>query len=123
MAVRNIACLPALVGAWRHAAGGIQLSASDSFPKNLRALQRPDLLPAGVAPRTINMVTIGDDLLRESSPEFGPRIDALIVYNSNPVAVAPQSAMVAQGFSRENLFTVVLEHFQTDTAAFAEEIS
>jgi anaerobic selenocysteine-containing dehydrogenase len=120
MAVRNIACLPALVGAWRHAAGGIQLSSSDSFPKDFNALQRPDLMPAQQAVRTINMSTIGDDLLREASPEFGPRIDALIVYNSNPVAIAPQSAKVAQGFAREDLFTVVLEHFQTDTADYAD---
>jgi anaerobic selenocysteine-containing dehydrogenase len=119
MAVRNIACLPALVGAWRHAAGGVQLSSSDSFPKNTAALQRSDLLPAQ-RPRTINMSTIGDDLLRETSPEFGPKIEAVIVYNSNPVAVAPESPKVAQGFAREDLFTVVLEHFQTDTADYAD---
>ncbi|WP_211445195.1 molybdopterin-containing oxidoreductase family protein [Collimonas humicola] len=121
MAVRNISCLPALVGAWRHAAGGVQLSASDSFPKNSQALQRPDFLTRqGVAPRTINMSTIGDDLLREASPEFGPKIEAVIVYNSNPVAVAPESGVVARGFAREDLFTVVLEHFQTDTADYAD---
>lgn len=118
MAVRNITCLPALVGAWRHAAGGVQLSSSDGFPKNNVALQRPDLLPN--RPRTINMSTIGDDLLRPASPAFGPQIEALVVYNSNPVAVAPESPRVAQGFSREDLFTVVLEHFQTDTADYAD---
>lgn len=118
MAVRNIACLPALVGAWRQAAGGILLSASDTFPKNNHALQRPDLLPR--QPRTINMSTIGNDLLREASPEFGPKIEALIVYNANPVAVAPESPKVAQGFARDDLFTVVLEHFQTDTADHAD---
>ncbi len=120
MAVRNIACLPALVGAWRHAAGGVQLSTSDAFPKNKAALERPDLLRHEVASRTINMSTIGDDLLRPASAEFGPRIDALIVYNSNPVAVAPESGKVMQGFAREDLFTVVLEHFQTDTADYAD---
>jgi anaerobic selenocysteine-containing dehydrogenase len=120
MAVRNIACLPALVGAWRHAAGGILLSASDTFPKNNAALQRPDLMPSGAAPRTINMSTIGDDLLRDTSPEFGPKVEAVIVYNANPVAVAPESAKVALGFAREDLFTVVLEHFQTDTADYAD---
>ena len=120
MAVRNIACLPALVGAWRDPAGGMQLSASDSFPKNFQALQRPDLRPAGQPPRTINMITVGDDLLRQTSSAFGPRIDALIVYNSNPVAVAPESSKVMEGFAREDLFTVVLEHFQTDTADYAD---
>jgi anaerobic selenocysteine-containing dehydrogenase len=120
MAVRNIACLPALVGAWRHAAGGTQLSLSDSFPKDIAALQRPDLFPAGQKQRTINMSTIGDDLLQESSDQFGPKIAALVVYNSNPVAIAPESSVVAKGFARENLFTVVLEHFQTDTADYAD---
>ena len=118
MAVRNIACLPALVGAWRHAAGGVQLSSSGTFKKNLAALQRPDLLAK--QPRTINMSTIGDDLLRPASPEFGPQVKAVIVYNSNPLAVAPDSSKVQAGFAREDLFTVVLEHFQTDTADYAD---
>jgi anaerobic selenocysteine-containing dehydrogenase len=118
-AVRLIACLPALIGAWRHRAGGVLLSNSGAFPVQRAALQRPDLL-AGRTPRSINMVTIGDDLLRPSSPEFGPAIEAMVVYNSNPVAVAPESAKVAQGFARDDLFTVVLEHFQTDTADYAD---
>lgn len=120
MAVRNIACLPALVGAWRHAAGGAQLSLSDSFPKDMAALQRTDLFPPGQKQRTINMSTIGNDLMQESSEKFGPKIEALIVYNSNPVAIAPESSVVAQGFARNDLFTVVLEHFQTDTADYAD---
>jgi anaerobic selenocysteine-containing dehydrogenase len=119
MAVRNIACLPALVGAWRHAAGGAQLSTSGSFPANRAALQRPDLLQ-GPLQRTINMNTIGDDLLRESAPDFGPKIEAVIVYNANPVAIAPDSAKVQRGFEREDLFTVVLEHFLTDSADYAD---
>jgi anaerobic selenocysteine-containing dehydrogenase len=120
-AVRAIACLPALTGAWRHRAGGVLLSSSGAFPVHWKALQRPDLLE-GRAPRTINMVTIGDDLQRAASPDFGPRIEALVVYNSNPVAVAPQSSRVAAGFAREDLFTVVLEQFQTDTADHADYI-
>ena len=118
MAVRNIACLPALVGAWRHAAGGIQLSSSGTFPLNKPAMQRPDLLT--IPSRTINMTTIGDDLLREASPDFGPKIEALIVYNANPLAIAPDSDKVMRGFLREDLFTVVLEHFQTDSADYAD---
>jgi anaerobic selenocysteine-containing dehydrogenase len=117
-AVRLIASLPALVGAWRDPAGGMLLSSSGFFPKNPN-FHRPELL-AGRTPRTINMSTIGNDLLRSTSAEFGPRIDALIVYNSNPVAVAPDSAQVVRGFSRPDLFCVVLEQFQTDTADFAD---
>jgi anaerobic selenocysteine-containing dehydrogenase len=116
-AVRLIASLPALIGAWRTRAGGVLLSSSGAFPVQRAALQRPDLL-AGRTPRSINMATIGNALLRTSSPEFGPAVEALVVYNSNPVAIAPESAKVVQGFAREDLFTVVLEHFQTDTADY-----
>lgn len=124
-ATRAIACLPALTGAWRHRAGGVLLSSSGLFPVEKAALQRPDLMRqalGGRAPRTINMSTIGDELLRPSAPEFGPRIEALVVYNSNPVAVAPESGKVVQGFAREDLFTVVLEHFMTDTADCADYV-
>ncbi|MCW5613426.1 MAG: molybdopterin oxidoreductase family protein [Rubrivivax sp.] len=121
-AVRLIALLPCLTGAWRHRAGGLLLSSSGWFLGRRRDawLQRPDLLPGGRRPRTINMSTIGDDLLREASPQFGPKIEALVVYNSNPVAVAPESGKVVAGFAREDLFTVVLEHFLTDTADHAD---
>ncbi|MFY9511314.1 MAG: molybdopterin dinucleotide binding domain-containing protein, partial [Rubrivivax sp.] len=117
-AVRLIALLPCLVGAWRQRGGGLLLSASGWF-KSARDdawLQRPDLL-AGRSPRTINMSTIGDDLLQAT-----PKIEAVIVYNSNPVAVAPESRKVVAGFRREDLFTVVLEHFMTDTADHADYV-
>ena len=119
-ATRAVACLPALIGAWRHPAGGMLLSSSGMFPVDKAALQRPDL--ENKTTRTINMVTIGDDLQKPSSAEFGPKIEALIVYNSNPVAVAPDSSQVVKGFAREDMFTVVLEHFQTDTADYADYI-
>ena len=118
-AVRLIAALPCLIGAWRQPAGGLLLSTSGLAPVDSRRLQRPDLIP-GRMPRTVNMSTIGDALLAEASADFGPRIDALVVYNTNPVAVAPESPKVVRGFSREDLFTVVLEHFQTDTADYAD---
>jgi len=121
-ATRAIVCLPALTGAWRHRAGGVLFSSSGQFPVQRAVLQRPDLIPGGATPRTINMVTIGDDLLRDTSPAFGPKVEAVVVYNSNPVAVAPDSAKVVQGFAREDLFTVVLEHFRTDTADYADYI-
>ena len=115
-AVRAIACLPALAGHWRDAAGGLLLSSSSAFEVNDAALTRPDLL-AGRAPRTINMSTIGQALAHSDPP-----IDAIVVYNSNPVAVAPQSRSVIDGFAREDLFTVVLEHFLTDTADYADYV-
>jgi anaerobic selenocysteine-containing dehydrogenase len=122
-AVRLIALLPCLTGAWRQRGGGMLLSASGWFKDFIdsAALQRPDL-SGGRRQRVINMSTIGDDLLRPASAEFGPKIEALIVYNSNPVAVAPESPKVVAGFQREDLFTVVLEHFLTDTADQADYV-
>lgn len=118
-AVRAVACLPGLIGAWRYRAGGLLLSTSGFFPTNNAALQRPDLL-AGREPRIINMSQIGDALLGQGAYEGQAPIEALVVYNSNPVAVAPDSVAVARGFAREDLFTVVLEHFQTDTVDYAD---
>ncbi len=135
MAVRTISCLPALVGAWREAAGGILLSTSGTFGINTEALQRPDLIWNN--PRTINMSAIGDALLGEQrTVKFGsqggthpvreilellePPVRAIYVYNSNPVAIAPDSRKVIAGFKREDLFTVVHEIFQTDTADYAD---
>ena len=114
MAIRNVACLPALVGAFRDAAGGLLLSTGGNFAIDHRALERADLLGAR-RPRTINMATIGHALLDRQAP-----VNAIVVYNSNPVAVAPDSSRVIRGFAREDLFTVVLEHFQTDTADYAD---
>ena len=125
-ATRAVACLPALIGAWRHRAGGLLMSSSGQFAVNHAALQRPDLRHSsalqGRMPRTLNMSTIGNELLADSSVAFGPKIEALVVYNSNPVAVAPESSKVVQGFAREDLFCVVLEHFQTDTADYADYV-
>ena len=113
-AVRAVACLPALVGAWRDPAGGALLSSSGTYPVNSPALERPDLIRG--TPRTINMSAIGDALTRESDPP----VRAIYVYNSNPVAVAPDSSRVVQGFSRTDLFCVVHEIFRTDTADYAD---
>ncbi|MDP3223369.1 MAG: molybdopterin-dependent oxidoreductase, partial [Rubrivivax sp.] len=122
-ATRLIAMLPCLVGAWRQPAGGLLLSASGWFRQARRDawMQRPDLLGQR-RPRTLNMSTIGDDLNRETSRGFGPKIEAVVVYNSNPVAEAPDTARVVRGFAREDLFTVVLEHFLTDTADHADYV-
>jgi anaerobic selenocysteine-containing dehydrogenase len=117
MAVRTIACLPALTGHWRRAGGGVQLSSSANFQFDARTLQRPDLSPPV---RTINMIRLGEALTTPNGGVGGPPVRALVVYNSNPAAVAPDRNAVLRGLSREDLFTVVLEHFQTDTADYAD---
>ena len=117
MAARAVMCLPALTGDWRHPAGGAVLGTSGFFGMNDAKVERPDLLKLSKKPnpRTVNMVAIGDALLGASPP-----IRALYVYNSNPVAVAPDSGKVVKGFSREDLFTVVHEQFFTDTCDYAD---
>jgi anaerobic selenocysteine-containing dehydrogenase len=117
MAVRNIACLPAITGHWRRAGGGVQLSTSANFTFNRAVLERPDLGPPA---RTINMIRLGEALTEPDAGVGGPPVRALVVYNSNPAAVAPDRNTVLRGFARDDLFTVVLEHFQTDTADWAD---
>ncbi|MDT4954099.1 MAG: hypothetical protein QOJ02_2237 [Acidobacteriota bacterium] len=115
MAVRTVACLPAVVGAWRDPAGGILLSTSGTFPLNYPLLERPDLMPAP-QPRTLNMSLLGDVLTKTNDPP----VRALYVYNSNPAAVAPDQRKVLDGLRREDLFTVVHEQFMTDTCDYAD---
>jgi len=115
MAVRTITCLPAIIGAWRHPGGGALLSTSKLYPFNNSALERPDLIPPGT--RTINMCQLAEALLGELP---GPPVRALYVYNSNPAAVCPDQVRVLQGLKRQDLFTVVHEQFQTDTADYAD---
>jgi anaerobic selenocysteine-containing dehydrogenase len=117
MAVRNIACLPAITGHWRRPGGGVQLSTSANFTFNRSVLERPDLGPPA---RTINMIRLGEALTEPDAGVGGPPVRALVVYNSNPAAVAPDRNTVLRGLAREDLFTVVLEHFQTDTCDWAD---
>ena len=130
MAVRTIACLPAIIGAWRHPAGGILLSTSGSFAFNLAAVQRPDLIPAGT--RTINMTQLAEALevgqvfnlpvQQAGQVENLPHVPvkALYVYNSNPAAIAPDQQRVLAGLRRDDLFTVVHDQFPTDTVDYAD---
>lgn len=118
-AVRAITMLPALIGAWRHHGGGVQLSTSGGFPWDSQALQRPDLMlasPLGRPARVVNMVLLGQALTELRNPA----VHALFVYNSNPAAVAPDQNAVLSGLRRDDLFTVVHEQFFTDTADYAD---
>jgi len=117
MAVRTIACLPAITGHWRRAGGGVQLSTSANFTFDRATVERPDLSPPV---RTINMIRLGEALTHPDAGVGGPPVRALVVYNSNPAAVAPDRNTVLKGLARSDLFTVVLEHFQTDTADWAD---
>ena len=125
-AVRAIAMLPALTGAWKHRGGGGVLSTSGAFAWDRNALERPDLAlksPLKRLARVVNMSKLGEALteLGRKSGE-GPRVHALFVYNSNPGAVAPNQNAVRRGMERPDLFTVVHEQFFTDTTDYADYV-
>jgi anaerobic selenocysteine-containing dehydrogenase len=119
MAIRTIALLPVLTGSWKDIGGGLQLSTSQAFHFDRNALERPDLQmrsPLGREARLLNMSLLGDMLARLDDPP----VKALVVYNCNPAAIAPDQNAVHAGLCRDDLFTVVLEQFQTDTADYAD---
>ncbi len=112
-AMRAISLLPSLIGAWKQRGGGAMLSTSGGFPLNRTRLGGRHLLRSNV--RHVNMNRLASELERTEQP-----IESFVVFNSNPAAVAPDSSRIRAGLARDELFTVVLEHFQTDTADYAD---
>jgi anaerobic selenocysteine-containing dehydrogenase len=114
--VRAIACLPGLIGAWKHVGGGLLQLPIWAFPVKWEVLMRPDLQPEKM--RVLNSWRLGPALTGELG--FDPPIKALFVYNANPMAMVTEQRKLEQGLEREDLFTVVSEHFLTDTARYAD---
>ncbi len=112
-AARAVSLLPALLGSWQHAGGGGALSTSGAFTLNMSRYSGLHLRQSDR--RHVNQNQLGQALNRSEDP-----ISTLFVFNSNPAVVAPDSLAVRTGLSREDLFTVVLEHVQTDTADYAD---
>ncbi len=118
-AIRAVAALPALTGSWRDVGGGMQLSTSGAFQLNRPGLELPELQlrsPLGREARIVNMSELGKALTELNDPP----VKAMVVYNSNPAAIAPNQNLVMRGMRRDDLFTVVLEQFQNDTADHAD---
>lgn len=112
-ACRAITLLPALLGAWKHLGGGATISTSGAFQLQRDRITGVDQICSGS--RHVNMNCLASELDPATTS-----IQGLFVFNSNPAAVAPDSSRVRLGLKREQLFTVVLEHFQTDTADYAD---
>jgi anaerobic selenocysteine-containing dehydrogenase len=113
MAVRTISCIPGVTGDWRYPGGGVFYDTRGFFGLNWNALWRDDLRPG--LPRALDMKRLGQGLLESNNP-----VNALFVYASNPAASVPNQNKVLRGLSRNDLFTVVVEHFLTDTAKYAD---
>lgn len=116
MAVRTITCIPGVTGDWRYPGGGVFYDTRGFFGLNWAALSRDDLRPGSA--RTLDMKRIGEVLLETDNPP----VKVLFVYGSNPAASAPNQMKVRQGLARDGLFTVVVDHFLTPTARYADII-
>ncbi|MFH4969382.1 molybdopterin-dependent oxidoreductase [Gaetbulibacter sp. M240] len=119
-AFRAVAMLPTLTGAWRHFGGGLMHMSYEVFGSalNWEPYDLPKELPQPET-RTINMVQLGKVL---TDPELEPSIDALFVINSNPATTTPNQNLIRKGLEREDLLTIVSEHFLTDTARYADYV-
>ena len=117
-AVRTVALLPALTGSWKEVGGGLQLSTSQAHQLNRAGIERADLQQIALEreARIVNMSQLGAALNELADPP----VKAIVVYNSNPAAIAPNQNAVLRGLAREDLFTVVMEQFQSDTADYAD---
>lgn len=115
-AIRAVTCLPALIGAWRHVGGGILQFPVWEHPYRFDVISRPDLIPEGT--QVANILQLGRVLLGEI--KLDTPIKSLMVWNTNPVTQSPETDKIIKGLEREDLFTVVAEHFLSDTAAYAD---
>ncbi len=111
--VRSLSALCILGGHWRHPGGGLFVETWPVLHEDRAAC--PDLSPG--QPRSLDMATLGNIL---TDQDLDPPIKGLMVWNMNPAVVLPNAAQVMRGLGREDLFTVVLEHFITDTARYAD---
>ncbi|HSK38862.1 MAG TPA: molybdopterin-dependent oxidoreductase, partial [Arenibaculum sp.] len=112
-AIRTVALLPALVGAYGRPGAGACLSMDTASSLALTALQPSAPRPA---PRVVNHARLGRALLELSDPP----VKALFVAANNPAVTCPDSQRVRRGLSREDLFTVVHAPFVNDTALHAD---
>ncbi len=115
--LRGLHALAVLGGHWRHRGGGVLIMATPGL-EDVRA-DRADLTPAGAAPRGLDMARLGETL---TDPGMAPPVTGLMVWGTNPAVVQPDAGRVRRGLAREDLFTVVLDHFLTDTARYADVV-
>ena len=114
--IRTLASLPALIGQYGIPGGGLMYSTSDWLQWDSHSVTHSDEAACPQPPRSLNMNRLGAILNGEANPP----VYSLFVYNANPVASAPNAGKIIEGLQRDDLFTVVHELFETDTARYAD---
>ena len=115
-AIRAVASLPALTGAWRHVGGGILQFPVWEHPYKFDVICRPDLIPEGT--QVVNNLQLGRVLTGEQ--KLKTPIKSMMCWNTNPVTQSTETDKIIEGLSREDLFLVSADHFISDTAAYAD---
>jgi anaerobic selenocysteine-containing dehydrogenase len=115
-AVRAVLSLRAALGRFGPRGSGVTISTTGGYGLNRKPAEAPQLRTR--PSRTINMSELGKALDESKDPA----IDALYVYNCNPVATAPNQARVIRALSRESLFVAVHEQVWTDTCDYADVV-
>ncbi len=115
--LRAIFALPALAGKFGVRGGGLLQGASHAFPVNGARLEGADMIPEGT--RTLNIVTLGKQLL---DPDLDPPINALFIYNHNPLIVHPDQNTMKKALLREDLFIVASDIVMTDSVKYADVV-
>jgi anaerobic selenocysteine-containing dehydrogenase len=114
-----VTCLPAVTGAWQYEGGGALQSNHGLIRLDRRLIEGSDVIDH--ATRILDQSRIGPILTGDTRDlSDGPPVDALLIQNTNPMVVSPESGLVHQGFARNDLFVCVHEQFMTETAAMAD---
>jgi len=112
-------CLPIVTGAWQHEGGGALYNHGDLYHWDKTTIEGLDLLDPSV--RVLDQSRIGPVLVGDPRDlGEGPPVTALLIQNTNPMAVAPELEKVHRGFARDDLFVCVHEQFMTETARMAD---
>src|SRR6516162_8883258 len=112
-------CIAAVTGAWRYEGGGAFHHNDAIFHLNKSVIEGTDLRDPSI--RMLDQSRIGAILTGDADAlRGGPPLTALLIQNTNPVAVAPDQETVKRGFARDDLFVCVHEQFMTDTAKAAD---